>query len=113
MGLFEDLKSLLKQEARRARRWIDDSVGDANRALDNAERRAAADPDERLRYTLDDIEANEQSFEEVRARAETASARADADAEVVEAEVVQVPTDTTDGDDPDPPTETDPSSSDG
>lgn len=108
MGLLDDLKSLFKREASEAKRWIRKSVGDANRALDNAERRAAADPDERMRDTLDDIEANEQSFDEVRARAESASARAEADSELVESEVVEVQTDTSDDEDFVEPAVTDP-----
>ncbi|WP_370326082.1 hypothetical protein [Euzebya sp.] len=84
MAFWDDLKAIFRREARDARDWADDAVADGNRALDDAERRLSASPDERLAATLSDIEAQDDAFEALRAKADAATAGADARGELVE-----------------------------
>ena len=86
MGLLDEVRALLRREARDAKEVMGEAVADANASLDRAERRRSADPDERMAATLDDITASEDDFAGIRARADAAAARADADAELAEGE---------------------------
>ncbi len=81
MGFLDDLKGWFVRESKDARAWADDAVADGNAALDRAERRQAATPEERLQATLDDIEGDD-SLAAVRDRIDRAQARADADEEL-------------------------------
>ncbi|CAN5457300.1 hypothetical protein BH23ACT9_BH23ACT9_23570 [soil metagenome] len=91
MGILDDLKRMLRRESADAREWLDDSVAGANRRLDEAERRQAADPEQRLQANLDDIAAGEDAFANIRARADAATARPQADAELREADLIEPP----------------------
>ncbi|MGI9016784.1 MAG: hypothetical protein ACR2HR_06715 [Euzebya sp.] len=77
MGFLEQLKALFSREATDAKEWLDDSVRDADAALDRAERRQAADPDERLAMTLDDIKTGDDAFEAIRAKADALDEESD------------------------------------
>lgn len=82
MGLFDDLKRFLKRETEDAKEMLSGGVDAGNAALDRAERRLSADPNERLKATLEDIDAGEDSFEEIREKAAGTTATAEAAAEL-------------------------------
>lgn len=84
MALWQDLMRWLRREATDARVWADEAVTDGHVALDRAERRLHATPEERMQATLADIAAGEEALAEVRAKAESAQARPAADREVAE-----------------------------
>ncbi|HUG85585.1 MAG TPA: hypothetical protein VMM13_13540 [Euzebya sp.] len=85
MGILDDLKRMLRRETADAKEWLDESLAGANAGLDRAERRIAADPNERLQATLDDITANDDAFAALQAKADAATAgpaaQADLDAD--------------------------------
>jgi uncharacterized membrane protein YccC len=98
MGFLDDLKRVLRREAADAREWRDDAVEKGHAELDRAERRLSADPEERLRATLDEIAASEDAMDTIRARADAATARPLADAELADADDAGTP-----ASDPGPP----------
>lgn len=82
MGLMDDLRRLLRREAREAKDWVEEAVAGANADLDRAERRISQDPNERLQATLEDIEEGRDGYEAIRDRAEGHTARPAAEAEL-------------------------------
>lgn len=82
MGLMDDLRRLLRREAREAKDWVEDAVAGANADLDRAERRLSEDPSERLQATLEDIEQGREGYEAIRDRAEGRTTRPAAEAEL-------------------------------
>ena len=82
MGLLDDLKGMFRREARAAKEWVDEVVGDANTELDRAERRISDDPEVAMGVTLDDIADGDAAFEAVRDRAEGRAVAPSAEAEL-------------------------------
>lgn len=79
MGFVAELKAFFRREGRAVSEWIGGAIDDGHATLDQVERRTSDDPEERLRATLDDIEAGDESYEATRARARVEAAAEAAD----------------------------------
>lgn len=66
MTWMDRLRALFRREAADAKEWAAEVEASLDEELTRRERTLSADPDERLRATLEEIDASDEAFERMR-----------------------------------------------